>query len=63
MQIKERMEERAGLDTTALGDHEAFNLEATRERCILRLIAENLLYGSAQVLETNVKCMEEVLFL
>jgi hypothetical protein len=57
------MEESVGLDTTALGD-EASNLEATQERCILRrLIVENLLYGSAQVLKTNVKCMEEVLFL
>ncbi|CAK7323182.1 unnamed protein product [Dovyalis caffra] len=39
-QIQRRMEEMAvaGLDTTALDD-EAFNMEATQDRCILRLIA------------------------
>lgn len=40
LQIQKRMEEMAGvgLDTTALDD-EAFNMEATQDRCILRLIA------------------------
>ncbi|KAJ6359034.1 hypothetical protein OIU76_000698 [Salix suchowensis] len=39
-QIQKRMEDMAGacLDTTALDD-EAFNMEATQDRCILRLIA------------------------
>lgn len=39
-QIQKRMEDMAGacLDTTALDD-ESFNMEATQDRCILRLIA------------------------
>ena len=39
-QIQKRMEDMAGacLDTTARDD-EAFNMEATQDRCILRLIA------------------------
>lgn len=39
-QIQKRMENMAGacLDTTALDD-ESFNMEATQDRCILRLIA------------------------